>query len=126
MSTLSSAARGVICPYISCAVLFAVATLLICATASPARAQTFTTLHSFTGTPDGASPFGGLVADRDGNYYGTTQYGGTSNNGTVFEISPPTVIGGNWTDLEFCRRHGGWKAVLSACDGCEGESIWGS
>lgn len=30
-------------------------------------AQTFTRLHSFTGNPDGATPYGGLVADRKGN-----------------------------------------------------------
>jgi uncharacterized repeat protein (TIGR03803 family) len=37
---------------------------------------------------DGAYPMAGLVADRDGHLYGTTKLGGTSNNGTVFEIIP--------------------------------------
>ncbi len=68
------------------------------AAVNSAGAQTFTTLHTFTGTPDGSSPFGGLVADRNGNYYGTTQFGGTNNNGTVFELSPPVVIGNPWTE----------------------------
>lgn len=105
MSTLSSAA--VICRHISSAVLFAVAALLICAAVTPGSAQTFTTLHSFTGTPDGASPFGGLVAGRNGNYYGTTIYGGTSNNGTVFEMSPPTASGGDWTETVIWSFAGG-------------------
>jgi uncharacterized repeat protein (TIGR03803 family) len=109
MSTLRSSAREG-CQHIFRAVLFAVATLLVCATASPASAQTFTTLHAFTGTPDGASPFGGLVTDRKGNHYGTTQYGGTSNNGTVFEMSPPTVSGGDWTETVIWNFAGGTEA----------------
>jgi len=37
---------------------------------------TETILHSFTGTPDGASPAAGVVRDAAGNLYGTTVYGG--------------------------------------------------
>jgi uncharacterized repeat protein (TIGR03803 family) len=45
---------------------------------------TETTLHTFTGGEDGASPYGGLVVDKAGNLYGTTNRGGASNHGTVF------------------------------------------
>lgn len=46
-----------------------------------------TTLHSFVndGT-DGYYPSAGLVMDRKGNLYGTTQAGGLIGNGTVFRI----------------------------------------
>ena len=44
-----------------------------------------TTLVSFNGS-NGANPLGGLTLDGAGNLYGTTQTGGTSNDGTVFEI----------------------------------------
>ena len=47
------------------------------------------TLHSFTGTSDGAYPTG-LVQGRDGYLYGTTPEGGGANYvgaGTVFRIS---------------------------------------
>jgi uncharacterized repeat protein (TIGR03803 family) len=46
-----------------------------------------TTLHLFTGRNDGSGPDAGLVQGSDGNFYGTTEAGGTSGNGTVFQIS---------------------------------------
>ena len=45
-----------------------------------------TVLYSFTGTPDGANPVAGLIRGAAGNFYGTTYYGGTSGNGTVFKL----------------------------------------
>ena len=47
-----------------------------------------TVLHGFNDTPDGNVPNGGLVLGSDGNFYGTTEYGGTSHLGTVYRISP--------------------------------------
>lgn len=44
------------------------------------------TLHSFTGSPDGATPYGGLIFDPAGNLYGTTAAGGAANLGTVFRL----------------------------------------
>jgi uncharacterized repeat protein (TIGR03803 family) len=46
-----------------------------------------TTLYSFTGGSDGASPEAGLIQGRDGNFYGTTDSDGNSS-GTVFKITP--------------------------------------
>ncbi|MGH6846196.1 MAG: choice-of-anchor tandem repeat GloVer-containing protein, partial [Methylocella sp.] len=53
---------------------------------------TYTELHSFTGSSDGAFP-GGLIADSSGNLYGTTGGGGASGCGGfgcggVFKLSP--------------------------------------
>jgi uncharacterized repeat protein (TIGR03803 family) len=45
-----------------------------------------TTLYAFKGTPDCGSPYGGLIADRRGNLYGTTYYGGANGLGCVFEL----------------------------------------
>ncbi len=47
-----------------------------------------TILHSFHGTTDGEDPYTGLIFDPAGNLYGTTSYGGPSQGGTVFELSP--------------------------------------
>ncbi|MFZ1011288.1 MAG: choice-of-anchor tandem repeat GloVer-containing protein [Candidatus Sulfotelmatobacter sp.] len=46
-----------------------------------------TVLYSFAGGADGANPEARLAMDKFGNLYGTTTAGGTSGNGTVFEIS---------------------------------------
>ena len=47
-------------------------------------------------THDGATPYSPLIFDANGNLYGTTELGGTSSQGTVFELSP--VAGGGWTE----------------------------
>jgi uncharacterized repeat protein (TIGR03803 family) len=48
-----------------------------------------TTLVQFTGT-NGSSPAAALIADSSGNLYSTTQFGGTANSGTVFELIATT------------------------------------
>jgi uncharacterized repeat protein (TIGR03803 family) len=49
---------------------------------------TFSVLHSFAGgSSDGAFPSGPLMRDTEGNLRGTTQAGGASNLGTMFELS---------------------------------------
>ena len=45
-----------------------------------------TVLHAFANGTDGAYPAAGLTQDSSGNLYGTTQYGGPTNSGTVFKI----------------------------------------
>ena len=57
-----------------------------------------TILHEFAGNTDGAGPLAALAMDKNGNLFGTTLFGGGVNsNGTAFELSPPTVLGGSWT-----------------------------
>jgi len=57
-------------------------------------AQTLSTLHSFNGG-DGRSPEAALVEASDGNFYGTTAFGGAHFKGTVFKID----AAGNLTTL---------------------------
>ena len=51
-----------------------------------AETYSLTTIATFDGT-NGASPYAGLVADVDGNLYGTTYGGGANDNGTVFRVA---------------------------------------
>jgi len=53
-------------------------------------------LHNFAPKQlGGAEPLAGLVFDAAGNLYGTTKFGGASNDGTVFELIPNAD--GTWT-----------------------------
>ncbi len=61
---------------------------------------TETTLFDFT-FPDGAEPYYGEVAfDNAGNVYGTTQFGGGSDYGVVYELSR---TGNSWTQTVLHR-----------------------
>ena len=58
-------------------------------------------LWSFGATSDdGVFPVAGLIADRWGNLYGTTEDGGAngSDAGTAFELSPPTGKSTQWSE----------------------------
>src|SRR5882672_241983 len=49
-----------------------------------------TVLHHFGQGVDGVVPGGGLIQDAQGNFYGTTQGGGSYSGGTVFELTSST------------------------------------
>lgn len=51
-----------------------------------AGSGTVTTLATFNKT-NGAAPEAGLIEDSSGNLFGTTKSGGTSDDGTVFEVA---------------------------------------
>jgi len=64
-----------------------------------------TVLYTFSSTGGGGTfPLGGLVADAEGNLYGTTYVGGSANNGAVFKlvlaISPVSISPMSATLLE--------------------------
>ena len=77
-NTLRIVSRGM-------AIALAALSLMGSAVAAPVE----TVLYSFTGGSDGAGPIADLIADKEGALYGTTQNGGTGNNGTVFKLTPP-------------------------------------
>ena len=53
-----------------------------------------TVVYRFSGS-DGGNPEGDLTFDQSGNIYGTTQYGGSTNNGAIYELTP---AGEGWTE----------------------------
>jgi uncharacterized repeat protein (TIGR03803 family) len=69
-------------------------------------------LYSFTGGNDGGAPQTGVIADGQGNLYGTTLIGGQHGNcnyggtcGVVFELLPNQ--NGGWTESPFYSFQGG-------------------
>jgi uncharacterized repeat protein (TIGR03803 family) len=52
------------------------------------------------GTAEGEYPASGLLEASDGKFYGTTQYGGVSNAGTIFQVNP------NGSDYRVLRHFG--------------------
>ncbi len=93
--------------------------VLLTLAARIASGQSYAVLHDFSGPPsDGAAPYAALTFGSDGFYYGTTQYGGASDLGTIFR----TDAAGNLTVLyEFGSTAGDGSrpagALLEASDG---------
>jgi len=93
-------------------------------TPSPGGTWTETVLYNFTGGADGANPQGGLATDGAGDFYGTTNAGGTNNDscGTLFEIN---------SELQFSVLHtfddmAYWdKYLLDACAPLANVKYWG-
>jgi uncharacterized repeat protein (TIGR03803 family) len=83
-------------------------------------AGAFSTLYDFCSQgdscPDGSSPGAPLVQAVDGNFYGTTEAGGTNNDGTLFKISPA----GKLTTLhnfDLTDGTGSTSGLIQATDG---------
>jgi uncharacterized repeat protein (TIGR03803 family) len=76
----------------------------------PGEGQTAWTqavLYSFAGGSDGADPQSGLVADKTGALYGTTQQGGSASLGTVYKLTPPAPGSTTWTETVLHSFAGG-------------------
>jgi uncharacterized repeat protein (TIGR03803 family) len=52
------------------------------------NSEIFSVIHEFTGAEDGSFPQGGLALGDNGILYGTAQFGGSLNQGTIFSINP--------------------------------------
>ena len=96
--------------------------LLVSHGAAQDASSALTTLHSFTGTPDASYP-NGLIAGKNGVFYGTSLFGGAFTAfpcsasyppgcGTVFELQPPAMPGGPWTET-----------ILDSFSGTSGDAL---
>lgn len=57
----------------------------------------FQVLYSIAGGLDGFEPSATVTIGAGGVLYGMTFYGGTTNSGTIFSLTPPSSPGGAWT-----------------------------
>jgi len=76
----------------------------------------FINLHDFNPASEGANPLGALLQATDGSFYGTTQFGGVHNLGTIFRI---TLRGKLTTIYEFSGPDGSepFSQLIQAVDG---------
>ncbi len=62
-------------------------------TVTPSPAYVLNVLHDFpAASGDGIGPLTGLLRGMDGNFYGTTAVGGSSNDGTLFKMTPAGML----------------------------------
>ena len=54
---------------------------------SSASPYSLTTLNNFSTTASGETPYASMIEATDGNFYGTTELGGNSSLGTVFQVT---------------------------------------
>jgi uncharacterized repeat protein (TIGR03803 family) len=77
-------------------------TLLLTATSPTSGSEV--TLYSLLGGKDPNLAYAGLIMDTEGNLYGTTEFGGYYNQGTVFELSSKD---GSWYQSRLYSFKGG-------------------
>jgi uncharacterized repeat protein (TIGR03803 family) len=77
---------------------------------------TYSVLYAFQGGNDGSYGSSRPTLDASGNLYGTTQYGGTGYDGTVFKLTPTGQ--GQWTKTILHNFQGLDGAVPQLC------SVW--
>lgn len=81
-----------------------------------ADGSAFSVLHSFDGN-GGSGPLSGLVQGPGGALYGTTEYGGTSGNGTVFKVA---ADGSSFVTLHSFDATDGMNPYAGLVDGSDG------
>ncbi len=75
--------------------------------------------HSFTGGTDGSYPAAALLLGSDGNFYGTTAYGGEYGQGTLFRMAP----GGGLTTLVAFDGYAGANPEAALAEDADGSLL---
>lgn len=68
-------------------------------------------IYNFKSGADGNNPIGNATIGKGGVLYGATQIGGSSNEGTIYQITPPTS-GSGWTESVIFNFTGGTTGAL--------------
>jgi uncharacterized repeat protein (TIGR03803 family) len=85
-----------------------------------AQAQTFTTLGAFNGVNGTAPFFGSLVQDTNGNYYGSTVYGGKNGFGNIFQLMPAGKLSNLYSFCALADCADGIRPVVAPILGSDG------
>jgi len=87
-------------------------------------------VYNFTGkNGDGATPCSGVVMSATGTLYGTTLSGGTAGLGTVYELTPPGVAGGAWSETvihSFTNQNGDGAGPFAGLAGGSAGALYGT
>jgi uncharacterized repeat protein (TIGR03803 family) len=86
---------------------------------SGSGAWTYSVLYTFKGGTDGSAPQGGVKFDSAGALYGSTYGGGNlscgmsgfGGCGVVFKLTPPSTVGGSWTQSVVYTFQGGSDGI---------------
>jgi uncharacterized repeat protein (TIGR03803 family) len=81
-------------------------TFCVAAFSGQAFASTEKVLFAFSGGSDGSQPVAGLAPGPDGSFYGSTFYGGTANQGVIFQLTPNS---NGWSETVLYNFQGGSK-----------------
>jgi uncharacterized repeat protein (TIGR03803 family) len=71
--------------------------LAVAVTTQAWAAPDFLTIYQFPGGAHGINPEAGVILGPAGSVFGTTDSDGINSGGVVFQLSPPQVAGGAWT-----------------------------
>jgi|HubBroStandDraft_1064217.scaffolds.fasta_scaffold03288_2 uncharacterized repeat protein (TIGR03803 family) len=74
---------------------WAIVAAILAVRAASAQSVSYATIYSFQSGTDGGDPRGALLVSKSA-LYGSTYFGGTSNDGTIFALTP--AAGNSWTE----------------------------
>lgn len=83
-------------------------------------AGAFTRIYAFCALPkcaDGSGPWGGLSLGKDGNFYGTTEGGGSVTAGTAFKLTPTGALTTVWDFDNAADGAAPWYPLIQGLDG---------
>jgi uncharacterized repeat protein (TIGR03803 family) len=78
--------------------LHVVAALAVLVSAAVCGDTRYRTIYKFRGIPNGWDAIGVPAVAKNGDLYGVTGYGGSSDAGTVFKLTAPQTRGGVWKE----------------------------
>ena len=81
--------------------------MLIMLAPAPGLAQTFTVLYEFNRGAGGGQPYAGLTMNAAGDFYGTTEYGGSGADGGYGVVFRLSRAGSGWVETPLYAFQGG-------------------